>query len=69
MAEQIITLGIGGTPANLTPFVLSGLDVSAEVFIIVSLTLRDRPNTLTLEDRPDDLNLRDRPNTLTLEDI
>lgn len=62
MAEQIITLGIGGTPANLTPFILSGLDIdaSAPIVVIVELTLRDRPNTLTL---------RDRPNTLTLRDI
>ena len=29
MAEQIITLGIGGTPASLTPFITTGLEIGA----------------------------------------
>lgn len=27
MAEQIVTLGIGGTPANLTSFITTGLEI------------------------------------------
>lgn len=29
MAEQIITLGVGGEPENLTPFITTGLEVGA----------------------------------------
>lgn len=33
MAEQIITLGIGGTPASLTPFITTGLEIGAVLLI------------------------------------
>lgn len=33
MAEQIITLGIGATPANLIPFMTTGLEIGAVVAI------------------------------------
>ena len=34
MAEQIITLGIGATPATLTPFITSGLEIGEAVVIV-----------------------------------
>ena len=34
MAEQIITLGIGATPATLTPFITSGLEIGDAVVIV-----------------------------------
>ncbi len=33
MAEQIITLGIGATPNNLTPFITTGLEIGAILVI------------------------------------
>lgn len=36
MAESIITLGIGGTPDNLTPFITSGLLIGAVIEISTS---------------------------------
>lgn len=36
MAEQIITLGIGATPANLTPFITTGLEIGIAVAAIIA---------------------------------
>lgn len=33
MAEQIITLGVGGEPENLTPFITTGLEVGAAIVV------------------------------------
>jgi hypothetical protein len=33
MAEQIITLGIGGTPDSLTPFITTGLEIGVSMVV------------------------------------
>lgn len=52
MAEQIITLGVGGEPENLTPFITTGLEVGAvAVVVVVCVDLTDAAvATVTLTD-------------------
>lgn len=70
MAEQIITLGIGATPANLTPLLTSGLEIGEAAVItgIIDLILSRRPTNLTLSYRTIATILSRRPTDLTLED-
>jgi hypothetical protein len=64
--EQIVTLGIGGTPASLTPFITTGLEIGEFVFIVAPVceSLSDaKLNVITLFDMLDTL-----PNYVSLLD-
>jgi len=59
MAESIVTLGIGGTPVSLFPFITSGLIVG-EITPLVSLTAKERDFSLNTEERDFSLTAKGR---------
>lgn len=65
MAEQIITLGIGGTPASLTPFILSGLDIGVALAIVSAdnaafIKFRDKRAPARFRDKRVEIKYRDK---------
>lgn len=67
MAESIVTLGIGGTPVSLFPFITSGL-LGAVVNPLVSLTAKARDFSLNADTRDFSLNAQERDFSLTAKD-
>jgi len=58
--ESIVMLGIGGTPADLTAFITSGLLFPEVITPLVSLTAQERDFSLNTQARDFSLTARDR---------
>lgn len=61
MAKSIITLGIGGAPDSLTPFITGGLFLQAEIELVgMCVSFSGRTMTFVMNGRAAAFELNDR---------